>query len=181
MSEWPKLQYRRWTLRHERCGPWWYRWHGRCAGAGGEGGEAGAAGTGGEAGTGGTAGTGGEAGTGGTAGTGGEAGTGGSAGVGGMAGMAGGLPGADDDADGIPDGVDNCPNVPNADQADADGDNAGDVCDVDPMVFNYRVTGQLLLVGGTGVDMNHTLNGGASSGAHKSTSVNYELRGRLTP
>jgi len=37
--------------------------------------------------------------------------------------------GADSDADGIPDDQDNCPNIPNDDQADDDGDDVGDVCD----------------------------------------------------
>jgi cysteine-rich repeat protein len=36
----------------------------------------------------------------------------------------------DSDADGIPDALDNCPFVANADQADADGDGVGDACDV---------------------------------------------------
>ncbi|HKO36023.1 MAG TPA: thrombospondin type 3 repeat-containing protein [Pyrinomonadaceae bacterium] len=36
----------------------------------------------------------------------------------------------DDDNDGVPDGSDNCPFVANADQADADGDGIGNVCDV---------------------------------------------------
>jgi hypothetical protein len=35
----------------------------------------------------------------------------------------------DTDADGIPDHLDNCPNVPNAEQLDGDGDGAGDLCD----------------------------------------------------
>jgi peptidoglycan/xylan/chitin deacetylase (PgdA/CDA1 family) len=38
----------------------------------------------------------------------------------------------DTDNDGVPDAVDNCPNTPNADQADADGDGQGDVCDATP-------------------------------------------------
>lgn len=38
---------------------------------------------------------------------------------------------ADLDLDGIPDIDDNCPAVPNADQADLDGDGQGDVCDAD--------------------------------------------------
>jgi MBG domain-containing protein/thrombospondin type 3 repeat protein len=37
----------------------------------------------------------------------------------------------DADADGIPNTVDNCPNVANADQADLDGDGLGDACDPD--------------------------------------------------
>jgi hypothetical protein len=41
---------------------------------------------------------------------------------------------ADIDADGIPNGLDNCPLIPNPDQADADGDSVGDVCDVCPDV-----------------------------------------------
>ena len=37
----------------------------------------------------------------------------------------------DDDGDGIPNEQDNCPQVANSDQANNDGDAAGDVCDVD--------------------------------------------------
>ncbi|MEM1177490.1 MAG: SdrD B-like domain-containing protein [Acidobacteriota bacterium] len=36
----------------------------------------------------------------------------------------------DGDTDGVPDRLDNCPAAPNADQVDADGDGAGDACDV---------------------------------------------------
>ncbi len=39
--------------------------------------------------------------------------------------------GEDADADGIPDGQDNCPMVPNPDQADFDMDGEGDACDPD--------------------------------------------------
>jgi len=38
---------------------------------------------------------------------------------------------ADDDGDGVPDGLDNCPQVANTDQADLDGDKLGDACDPD--------------------------------------------------
>ncbi len=37
--------------------------------------------------------------------------------------------GGDADADGVCEGVDNCPGVPNTDQANADGDGFGDACD----------------------------------------------------
>ena len=38
----------------------------------------------------------------------------------------------DEDTDGVPDSVDNCPNVSNADQRDSDGDLVGDLCDPNP-------------------------------------------------
>jgi len=42
----------------------------------------------------------------------------------------------DSDGDGIPDAVDNCPFVPNPDQADSDNDGVGDACDNCPLVAN---------------------------------------------
>ena len=39
-------------------------------------------------------------------------------------------PAPDADRDGVPDATDNCPNVANADQANADGDSLGDACDL---------------------------------------------------
>ena len=41
---------------------------------------------------------------------------------------------ADTDGDGIPDAHDNCPTVPNPDQANEDGDRFGDVCDPCPII-----------------------------------------------
>jgi hypothetical protein len=41
-------------------------------------------------------------------------------------------PNPDADSDGVFDSADNCPNDANADQADTDGDGAGDVCDLTP-------------------------------------------------
>src|SRR5690606_9911728 len=42
----------------------------------------------------------------------------------------------DQDLDGVLDGVDNCPFVPNPDQLDTDGDGLGDACDNCPEVVN---------------------------------------------
>ena len=43
--------------------------------------------------------------------------------------VGGGTPPVDTDNDGIPDNIDNCPNVYNPDQADSDNDGVGDACD----------------------------------------------------
>jgi hypothetical protein len=43
---------------------------------------------------------------------------------------------ADADLDGVPDAIDNCPDVPNPDQANSDTDDWGDVCDNCPLVNN---------------------------------------------
>jgi hypothetical protein len=45
-------------------------------------------------------------------------------------------PPLDGDGDGVPDITDNCPAVPNADQANTDGDNLGNACDNCPTVVN---------------------------------------------
>ncbi|MCB9626268.1 MAG: thrombospondin type 3 repeat-containing protein [Sandaracinaceae bacterium] len=42
-----------------------------------------------------------------------------------------GCPEPDRDMDGVPDAIDNCPDIPNADQADLNDDDEGDVCDDD--------------------------------------------------
>jgi len=47
----------------------------------------------------------------------------------------------DQDGDGLFDGDDNCPDVPNTDQADADGDGVGDDCDVCPLDPGSEVDG----------------------------------------
>lgn len=54
----------------------------------------------------------------------------------------------DTDNDGVNDADDNCPNAPNPDQEDADGDGTGDICDIDEPVDdttgNSGVTGQFV-------------------------------------
>jgi cysteine-rich repeat protein len=47
--------------------------------------------------------------------------------------------GLDSDSDGVIDREDNCPADANADQVDTDGDDAGDVCDPEPGVRNFRL------------------------------------------
>jgi hypothetical protein len=42
------------------------------------------------------------------------------------------ITGHDEDGDGIPDALDNCPHVANPDQTDRDGDGVGDACDPNP-------------------------------------------------
>jgi hypothetical protein len=47
--------------------------------------------------------------------------------------------GHDEDGDGIPDALDNCPHIANADQADSDGDGVGDVCDPEPAIPRQHI------------------------------------------
>ena len=47
----------------------------------------------------------------------------------------------DRDSDGVPNGMDNCPNIPNMDQANMDGDDKGDLCDPCPDRENNGTAG----------------------------------------
>ncbi|MCP3980653.1 MAG: hypothetical protein GY716_15225 [bacterium] len=56
-------------------------------------------------------------------------------------------PAADSDGDGVGDDLDNCPEVPNADQSDSDADSIGDMCDNCPTQFNPDQGSPVLLSG----------------------------------
>jgi len=49
----------------------------------------------------------------------------------------------DSDGDGITNSLDNCPRIPNTDQADADGDGLGDVCDVQDEPIFLQILNQI--------------------------------------
>lgn len=51
---------------------------------------------------------------------------------------------SDPDEDGIPFPRDNCPYMPNPDQADCDGDGRGDACELDPGVWVFKAPTMML-------------------------------------
>ena len=159
---------------------------GGAGGLGGESGQGGAGGLAGESGQGGAGGLGGESGQGGAGGLGGESGQGGAVGLGGESGQAGtagtpGETGLDSDGDGVFDAIDNCPNIANIDQADGDGDTAGDDCDAEPTVVNLRLTGQFLTFGGSSVTADNSLNSQSTLGRVEATDGTFRMKGKLTP
>ncbi len=86
----------------------------------------------------------------------------------------------DQDADGVPDSDDNCPNTPNVDQADTDGDGLGDVCDPDPDRFNYGLKARVVTFGGRGVSDQMTLKTTGVMGAHKGQSQSFKVKGSVS-
>ena len=87
----------------------------------------------------------------------------------------------DDDGDGISDSVDNCADVANPDQADADDDGLGDACDAQPNVQNFFMTVHFLTLGGTSLDDEHTLKSKITTAAGELTDGQLILQGELNP
>jgi len=98
-----------------------------------------------------------------------------------------GSPAIDSDGDGIPNGTDNCPMIPNPDQADTDLDTRGDACDEEPLRPNVRLTGQVLVVGGivTDPEFTQTARGSSQGLDHLSNtqteSGSLQLKASLSP
>ena len=88
---------------------------------------------------------------------------------------------ADSDGDGTEDNLDNCPDAPNFDQVDEDGDGLGDVCDVDPNVQNFILNGQVLILGGSSIDDNYTVNSKLTTAAGELTDGQLIMTGELKP
>lgn len=88
---------------------------------------------------------------------------------------------ADVDGDGVPDSTDNCKDVANADQVDADNDGLGDVCDAEPNDQNLYITGHFLTLGGVSVDADHTLKSKITTGLGESTDGQFILKGGFHP
>ena len=76
---------------------------------------------------------------------------------------------SDRDDDGVPDSEDNCPDTPNPDQRDTDGDGSGDECDPTPGNTPCEVRGDGRLASGAHFNLRATYLAGDSS-----------ARGRLT-
>jgi hypothetical protein len=91
-------------------------------------------------------------------------------------------PPPDRDADGMPDFLDNCPDVANADQADRDGDHRGDACDRRPDHLDLRLThGVLLFFGGPSSAPASRIEQSGQSAAASSVGDAHVLVGRLLP
>jgi cysteine-rich repeat protein len=89
--------------------------------------------------------------------------------------------GADRDGDGVIDQEDNCPDDANPDQADSDGDDAGDVCDDEPNVRNFRLRSSApLVLTHNGASNDQKLNGRlAGQNQTQTTGNRFKLKGGL--
>lgn len=90
--------------------------------------------------------------------------------------------GPDRDGDGVADGRDNCPEVANADQTDADGDHAGDACDPRPNQRDYRLArSRVVFFGGATVGAGHDLQGAGSAVRGTAEAGERRLEGGTSP
>ena len=87
--------------------------------------------------------------------------------------------GIDSDGDGVIDPADNCPQTPNPDQADTDGDGAGDVCDPNPERRDFKLRSRLdVTTSGRAESTEHKLHGvGGRGAAAGGVNRNFKLRG----
>lgn len=87
----------------------------------------------------------------------------------------------DKDKDGIPDNSDNCPNTPNANQLDTDGDGIGDVCDPTPNGDLVTTQGVILLdFNGYSLPAGSIWNGGVAKDCQPSGLTPEEIQVVLT-
>jgi len=72
----------------------------------------------------------------------------------------------DPDGDGVPSGCDNCPNVPNPDQADSNGNGIGDACETAPQVSvrAWRSVRAHGTAGNYAIPLNATASGNGATG-----------------
>ncbi|HEY3839607.1 MAG TPA: nidogen-like domain-containing protein, partial [Bryobacteraceae bacterium] len=88
----------------------------------------------------------------------------------------------DTDGDGIPDDLDNCPSVPNADQADSNFDGIGDACTIDTSEHGTATFLQALPSGQTPTTPTSTFFADAPSLLDQLTKiVNFRVSAGLTP
>jgi len=88
--------------------------------------------------------------------------------------------GPDRDGDGIADADDNCADVGNPDQVDADGDHAGDVCDPRPLRLDLRLgQGAVLFFDGSAASGTERLRGQGVLGVHEAATERAVLTGRV--
>ena len=87
--------------------------------------------------------------------------------------------GIDSDGDSHIDPADNCPQTPNADQTDTDGDGAGDACDPNPDRRDYKLRSRLdVTTSAPGASDDHKVKAvGGRAVPSEGASRQYKLRG----